>query len=327
MSSSGWSSDIDIDVNEINEEVAIREAKSCNQLVLLKGIEPVFSHKLKDLTSFAKAEKSFKLINSLSPQASLSTMPKTPKKYQKSKNLFEEKKTICVSGKEINDRFSKFKEKVKIKIEKLIKAQEDLQSKNCPFKPSINTKGSKRKFNEFLAETKKYEKRKFFKNIKTNKMTHIPVLCKHSTTLVNKNPEFSQPVHEKLYNERRVSRVNKRKKGNILPSFSPVVSPMANNIKRESLIENILYEDAIRRNNKRSQSPVYLKQKFISERSEKVLTEKFVFEFKKTVYDIFDEKDKFSYSEFLQILNSLWFTKNYDKDPDFLKEKILIGNA
>ena len=101
-----------------------------------------------------------------------------------------------------------------------------------------------------------------------------------------------------------------------LPTFSPVVNQRSHDLKRQENIDLILYEDAIRRQNKRSVSPEYKSSKFMSQNSEKLLTEKFNNEYHQLISDIYGyEKDEFTYTEFVAILDGLFFIKNDCDDP------------
>ena len=223
MSSSDWSSSIDMDLNEMNEEAAVRIVKTSNQGQFSKILQGASNHhhkdeKLSQLLKLDSLDQESRITTSYSPKASKSSLPKTPLNLKKINNkisdLFEDIKSPIPKIIDINERFYKFKEKVKAKIEKIAHDQEELEKKNCPFKPMlINNKRSTRNFGEFLQEMKTYEKCKDYKAkclrncVRKEKSltTHTPALCKQSLQILTKKKELSQPVHDKLYNE------NKRK--------------------------------------------------------------------------------------------------------------------
>lgn len=283
MSSSDWSSDIETDLNEINEQVAIRVPKSSNYPLPFKSTEVLLGSEIKTKNPSKKfqielSDQISRLVTSYSPQASIKSVLKTPVKLKPKKlmDLFEEAKSPSRKLVNINERFYKFKEKVRSKIEKLANEQEQIFKKNCPFKPKlIENKRSSRNFKEYLSKIKKFErikdKNKCFKNNDEGLPTHTPSLCKNSRRLAVKKHEFSSSVYQKLYNERRL--IKKGLKIEVLPCFSPTVNLRSHNIKRESTVNDLLYKDALRRQDKRSQSPSYLKQSLVSSHSEKLVKE------------------------------------------------------
>lgn len=328
MSSSEWSSEIEVDINELKEDATIRVVKSSTQAQFLSVLNKPMIPDLKDIENphninSENTEQGSRLATSYSPEASLGSLPKTPVKFKmnaKIIDIFDDIKSPPPRITDINERFHKFKEKVKAKIEKMSQDQQEIQKKTCTFKPKLlNNKRSARNFEEFLNEMKKFER---CKDEKLNRLrtikgkeslapTHAPALCKQSMKIVKKK-EVARPVHLKLYQERRVVNQKKEKiKAEPLPSFSPTVNPKSHDLKRENSINNILYEDAIRRQNKRSQSPLYVKEKFMSQKSEQVLCDKLAKEYYNSICTLFTaDKTQFTYSEFLSILYEMYFIKN-----------------
>lgn len=339
MSNSEWSSDIEVDIEELKEDATIRVVKSSSQAQFLSTLNKPLNQDLKTIdippiTSTENTEQVSRLATSYSPEVSVGSLPKTPIKFKinaKIMDIFDDIKSPPPKAPDMNERFFKFKEKVKAKIEKMSQDQQELHKKTCTFKPKLlNNKRSARNFEEFLKEMKKFERSK---DEKLNKLrtikgkecivpTHAPLICKQSMKILRKK-DLAQPVHQKLYNERRLMDLKKDKsKVEPLPSFSPAVNPKSHEVKREGKINDVLYEDAVRRQKKRSISPIDIKEKFASEKSEQVLCEKFTREFTSAVRKVFcEDKAWFTYSEFLLILCEMDFIKNDADDFGYYIEK------
>lgn len=339
MSNSEWSSDIEVDIEELKEDATIRVVKSSSQAQFLSTLNKPLNQDLKTIdippiTSTENTEQVSRLATSYSPEVSVGSLPKTPIKFKinaKIMDIFDDIKSPPPKAPDMNERFFKFKEKVKAKIEKMSQDQQELHKKTCTFKPKLlNNKRSARNFEEFLKEMKKFERSK---DEKLNKLrtikgkecivpTHAPLICKQSMKILRKK-DLAQPVHQKLYNERRLMDLKKDKsKVEPLPSFSPAVNPKSHEVKREGKINDVLYEDAVRRQKKRSISPIDIKEKFASEKSEQVLCEKFTREFTGVVRKGFcEDKAWFTYSEFLFILCEMDFIKNDAGDFGYYIEK------
>ncbi|OMJ66313.1 hypothetical protein SteCoe_36877 [Stentor coeruleus] len=338
MSNSEWSSDIEVDMEELKEDATIRMVKSSNQAQFLSTLNKPLNSDLKTIEipqmTTENTEQVSRLATSYSPEASLGSLPKTPIKFKmnaKIMDIFDDIKSPPPKIPDINERFFKFKEKVKAKIEKMSQDQQELHKKTCTFKPKLlNNKRSARNFEEFLKEMKKFERSKDEKLNKLRTMkgkdnmipTHAPALCKQSMKILRKK-DFVQPVHQKLYNERRLMDLKKDKsKAEPLPSFNPTVNQKSHDVKREGNINDVLYEDAVRRQKKRSISPIEVKGKFVSEKSEQVLCDKFTREFISAVRKGFcEDKPWFTYSEFLFVLCEMDFIKNDVDDFGYYIEK------
>ncbi|OMJ89119.1 hypothetical protein SteCoe_8744 [Stentor coeruleus] len=339
MSNSEWSSDIEVDIEELKEDATILMVKSSNQAQFLSTLNKPLNSDLKTLeippiTSTENTEQVSRLATSYSPEASLGSLSKTPIKFKinaKIMDIFDDIKSPPPKTSDINERFFKFKEKVKAKIEKMSQDQQDLHKKTCPFKPKLlNNKRSARNFEEFIKEMKKFERSKDEKLNKLRTMkgkesmipTHAPALCKQSMKILRKK-DLVQPVHQKLYNERRLVDLKKDKsKTEPLPSFSPIVNQKSHDAKRDGKANDVLYEDAVKRQKKRSISPIDIKEKFINEKSEQVLCDKFTREFINAMRKGFcEDKAWFTYSEFLFILCEMDFIKNDVDDLGYYIEK------
>ena len=328
MSISDWS-DLETNLNEIEEDASVRIVKSSTVSHLVKQLQ---ISDPSEHSSLYKPVQPFSLSTSYNPQRPQKT-PKSPVKFKintRIVDIFDDIKITPTKANDITERCYKFKEKVKAKIDKLTKDQEELHKKFCPFKPQLlgNNKKTKRKFQEFLKDVKKIDRNKEQKisDLKMRKEKEGEIMkpigiCKNTEKILKKK-SCGLGVYQKLYVERRVLKKTE-KKFEIL-SFSPTVNPKSHDLKRDQSIEQILYNDAMRRNTKRSQSPLYIKEKFISSKSEQVLTEKFIKEFGRTL-DFLYPKDKndFAYSEFVTILCELNFIHNDIDDKYYYFEREL----
>lgn len=331
MSISDWS-DLETDLNQIEEDASVRIVKSSTVSNLIKQIHPADPQKV---TLCNQPIHSTSLNTDFSPEspAANSFSPVKFKINTKIVDIFEDFKTTPTKSNDITERCYKFKEKVKAKIEKMTKDQEEQQKKFCPFKPQLlgNTK-TKRKFEEFLKDAKKVDRIKEQKisGIRMRKEKELestrPPLISKNTEKILKKKSFTRGMHQKLYVQGKVLK-KPDKKVEIL-SFSPIVNQKSHELKRDQSIDQLLYQDALRRNTKRSQSPVYIKKKFISNKSEQVLTEKFIKEFEKTLEFLYPkDKNSFSYTEFITILCELNFIHNDIDDKFYQFEKDLCLKA
>ena len=136
MSMSEWNSELDFDLNDINEEASIKVVKTSN----LSQVSNIISQFPKVSTTkeneVHKTEKNTKPPQKaiLTKQWSLGVMhqghPKINVK-ESSGPLFEDIKSPALKNDSINERCNKFKEKVKAKIEKMSQNQQELEKKNC----------------------------------------------------------------------------------------------------------------------------------------------------------------------------------------------------
>jgi hypothetical protein len=329
MSSSDWS-DMDLNVDLIEEDASVRIVKSSNALQVLSAISSQ-EKPYKDL-NINNSDQELRLSTSQSPLPS--------EKDEKSLVIFKvdtkivdifDDKSSPTKKNDINERCFKFKEKVRAKIEKMTKDQEDDEKKHCPFRPQLlsNTKNS-RNFQEFLNEMKKFDRGKdkklvFLRNKKIieSPANRPPAICKNSEKIMKKTIH-PQQVHQKLYEQGRI--LKKKPSKNEVLSFSPTVNQKSHDLKRQMTVDQILYNDAIRRNNKSNQSPSFIKEKFINPSSEQVLTEKFRKDFRKTLEFLYpQDKVSWNFTEFLTILCELRFIHNDidDKFYEFEKEMVL----
>ncbi|CAG9335620.1 unnamed protein product [Blepharisma stoltei] len=237
----------------------------------------------------------------------------------------------------------------KVKAKKLAnRAQSDQKEmEQCPFKPKINnTEAKNRSHDEFYEDMKKYldEKLKKIKNkqdeneelirTKSLELPFTPLLCAYSLKIESAKAENTMPRHERLY------QLHKSKDNQSLQSilrdksfastqmtqstddsqvlFHPTVNKRSKELVRDSSVENILYQDALRRHHKSVDAPApRVPDKVICSNSEKVLIEKLKNEFEDewNLVDI-DDTNIVTYSRMLEILRSMYFLLNPKKQEE-----------
>ena len=183
MSKLDCSSDVDMDLSEIKEDVSVQIVKSSTQAEFLVNLNN------NSRTKFRKSLKnSSKSPNFLRP-GKLNT---------KISDIFNEAKSPIIKSSDINQRCFQYKEKVKAKIEKMAQDQEEIRKKDCPFRPQLlNNKRTSRNLNEFLAEMKNFE-------ISKDKKLVNMRFKQHKGEGVKEVRGKPTGVHEKLYIERRI---------------------------------------------------------------------------------------------------------------------------
>ena len=344
MSSSDWSSDYDLDTNDINEAAAVRVVKTSNQTKASNESSKIENPHTKEIKISQKIcfEElgSASRLTSRSPKPCKSTEAKTPLNFKISRkilDIFEDIKSPPLKNTDITERCNKFKETVKAKIEKIAQDQLEIQRKTCTFKPKlINNKRSARNFEELLSEMKEYENSKVQKVacMKTmsrkdeTMITHSPTISKNSVRIMKGKQEASHAVHDKLYKEKKLVRLKRDKNLESLLSFSPSVNKKSRIIKREADITQILFDDAIRRQSKKSESPNYkTTHKFTSQNSEKLLIERFKDEFSNQTTETLGDKSELVYTDLVHILEGLHFIKNDSSDQGHQHEHDCILQA
>ncbi|CAG9315007.1 unnamed protein product [Blepharisma stoltei] len=242
---------------------------------------------------------------------------------------------------DVEERFYKYQEKVKEKVDKIAKDIHQEEFKECTFKPSVNADGNKRTVDEFISEMQNYEKKKQDKlnakreeNIKSQSLTEQsfqPSICEKSLQILAKKGESNEPVHEKLFkmkkteNSKQVKKILEEQEKIEKSQFKPTVNTKSKGLKRSGSIDKILYDDAVRRIHKEQEAPSPPKEKFISSKSEQVLIAKL----KKEMQEAFtfldpENEDKLNYSNTVQLLEKLFLIKNKPENNKNSEEKELV---
>mmetsp|Transcript_12550 Transcript_12550/g.12619 ORF Transcript_12550/g.12619 Transcript_12550/m.12619 type:complete len:402 (-) Transcript_12550:1048-2253(-) len=242
---------------------------------------------------------------------------------------------------DVEERFYKYQEKVKEKVDKIAKDIHQEEFKECTFKPSVNADGNKRTVDEFISEMNNYEKKKQDKlnakreeNIKSQSLTEQsfqPSICEKSLQILAKKGESNEPVHEKLFkmkkteNSKQVKKILEEQEKIEKSQFKPTVNTKSKGLKRSGSIDKILYDDAVRRIHKEQEAPSPPKEKFISNKSEQVLIAKLKKEMQEAfIYLDPENENKLSYSNTLHLLEKLFLIKSKPENPKNIEEKELV---
>lgn len=275
-------SDFDMDAGDTGEGVEIKVQSSMHQsifktqAIMEEESEPdmgIDEDQMEDWEDDSKAPSIYR-----QPQSEKSLTQKPPlSKRLKYYHLFDEEPKKRLKNADVKERFYKHQEKVKEKIEKLSEKIKEQEIEECTFKPTILNKNRTRTVNEFLAHMQKFEENKKDKvisklkeqelEVKKLKKIAKPKLCKNSRRIVEK---LEVRDIDKLAKAKVTVEVKKD-----VNSFRPNVCAKSKELYREKKVEDILYEDAVRRASKPAASTPTIRSKFASSNSEKVLLDKF----------------------------------------------------
>ena len=214
-----------------------------------------------------------------------------------------EKKEMQKNMKERTEaKIKDFNENKRRKMELIKQENENKELEECTFKPNLiskNVGGRRRKLDEFLADQRKHEEEKAIKrNIILEQesqveagVVHHPAINETSRKMIAKRRNQGQPVHERLYG---ISKANKKinqiiedvESENIEQSeissqvvrppkkqtnsqknetFAPVINARSKDIVRDQPVQDLLYNDALRRKDMNA----LRKQKIIKESTKK----------------------------------------------------------
>lgn len=99
--------------------------------------------------------------------------------------------------------------------------------------------------------------------------------------------------------------------------FRPTINQKSKNLARQGKIENILYEDALRRKNKTVNTQNSPQTKFLTSNSEKFLADKFKRDFNDCLVEIeTEDSSKLNYNQLLDISRSLYFIREEKEELD-----------
>ena len=322
MSSSDDSiSDFDMDAGDTGEGVEVKVQSSMHQSIFKtqaileeQESEPdlgIDEDQMEDWEDDSQAPSIYKKALS---EKSLPSKPPLSKR-QKYFHLFDEKPKKRSKNFDVKERFYKHQDRVKEKIEKLTEIVKEQEIEECTFRPTIlnkNNKGKQRTVDEFLANMQKFEENKKDKvkvkleeqemEIRKLKKSAKPKLCNNSRRMVEK---MEMRDLEKLAKAKVV--VDNRGKPEA-GLFRPNVCARSKDIIRDKKVEDILYEDAIRRASRVGASTPTINGKYASSNSEKVLLEKFKREFEEhfSYLDI-EGNQAVNYTKFTTLLYNMNF--------------------
>lgn len=310
MSSSDSSdSDFDMDMDDVNEGAQVRVQVSVQQSVL-KTIEKEDSfpseieEEDEDMDDWDDDSQALSIYKQPPQQED----PPKPLRQNKFYHLFDEPKKKKPSKLNVEERFYKYRTKVNEKIQNLAKILEEKEIVECSFKPTILNKGKTRSVPEFLNNMARFDekrKEKIQKTIAENekemmKVLKKPKLCIKSRILASVIP------HE------GISHLSKAKShsSTVIDTnpYKPIVNPRSHDLLREKPTTSLLYEDAVRRFSKSISEDKPITESLTSQRSEKVLLEKFKKEFSEVLncLDLNNSK-ALNYTKFTSLLYNMNF--------------------
>ncbi|CAG9309900.1 unnamed protein product [Blepharisma stoltei] len=247
---------------------------------------------------------------------------------------------------DVADRLLADWEKIKNKKSAQKEQAEKEELEKCTFKPVINTQARSRTHEEFYDDMKRFldDKLNRIKNkqeeneqlirTQSQELPFRPSLCPNSIKIESMKSGNNYPRYEKLYqlhkskdNQGLQSALKEKSTDSMQLSqstedsqilFHPSVNERSKKLIRNSSIENILYEDALRRHNKSlNPSPIRIQNKIISDKSEKVLMEKLKNDFEDGwIYIDIDNTKLVSYTRMLEVLRSMHFLANPKKQEE-----------
>jgi hypothetical protein len=233
----------------------------------------------------------------------------------------------CVSTKSNKDNEGNSKN------EKIQKIKEELSNKErqeCTFAPKIIGKRKIRSPDEYYKDQLVYQNKKNEKIKEKQKELSQSVITEAST--FSHVPEIteksSQIASKHIYGENKYDRLSKglkppkpkdpntqetkssAKSPTPVLTFTPELNLRSKNLLRIAPIEEILYEDALRRQKQKNEEKVYTSSfSPLNANSEKLLIEKFYKEFTE-VCDL----EQLNFSDFKKLLNTMYFVLNFEKN-------------
>lgn len=312
MSSSSSDSDFDMDMGDTGEGVEIKVAASIQQsifkthAVIEEESDPdlgIDEENMEDWDEDSKAPSIYKKAPSM---ASLKEEEKRLKYY----HLFDDKPRKKRPPCDVKERFYKHQDKVKEKIDTLSKQIKEKEVEECTFKPTILNKSKTKGVAEFLHQVQKYEDNKKEKltqklseqesNIKNMKKSSKPKLCQNSLKIAAK---LERTGIQSLAKAKAPARAPPD-----LNPYKPQVNARSRDLFRDQKVENILYEDALRRSTRSCTSTPSMQETFISAKSQQVLLEKFKKDYEEHfLYLDIDGTSSINYTKFTTLLSNMNF--------------------
>jgi hypothetical protein len=311
MTSSDSSSDLDFQMDDVEEGAVVRVQASVQNLgnkieIASDEVPSEIEEEEEDLNDWETDSKAPSIYKQ-PPSEKSEPVPKPKNKFY---HLFDEPKKKKRAKVDVEGRFYKYKAEVNKKISELAKVLEAKETEECSFKPTILNKSKTRSVPEFLKSVQNFEKNRKEKIksakeqeekeiVKITKRAH-PKLCKNSAKIVAKNSE---------YDKEKLSKPKPPPKPIIDTNpYAPSVNPRSQDLFRPKSVDKLLYEDALRRHSKILKEEPTLAAKLISEKSEKCLLEKFKREFKEMFsYLDIENSNSLNYTKFTELLYNMSF--------------------
>lgn len=242
---------------------------------------------------------------------------------------------------DIKERFYDKAETYKKKKEELRDKFDKEELSACTFQPKTNSKDKpllkpsnfNAKLDEYISRQRK-NKEKAMEDAKKiaekaendEDLSYKPKICEKSKEILMKKAPQEGPIYERLYNHGKAQpkvEAELENESNVMVEeseicFHPTINKKSQNLLRTERIENILYEDAIRRKNNPPQMAKSPTPRFMGSNSEKVLIDKFKREFWDVVNQIVINTELVNYSKISEIFKSLYFIREDKEDQDKL---------
>ena len=218
------------------------------------------------------------------------------------------------------ERFEQFQRSVQEKISLQRLQREEEEAKDCTFTPSINRSNEVgRSFDEQYESLMKYQKQRDDKVNRLREETPVevfefkPRICKNSIKLIQTKPYFTGQCHERLYKSHK-----ENYKFAEDPPFVPQVNKKSKKSVRTRPIDEVLYEDAKRRQMVRTSSDSSFNT-VVSANSLAILVKKFTKEFEEKAKKLDpDLKGSLNYSLFVHLLQSMNFVSTFSMEESKL---------
>lgn len=234
----------------------------------------------------------------------------------------------------VDERFYKYQDKVKAKIKTLAKELQEKEMEKCTFKPDVKSQGARRRTtDQFLDQMKMYEKIKNDKiemlrthknEINEEEAVHHPTINPRSKEILAKKGENHEPIYEKLYKSAAKEKEKEKEKSEEKSPLKLTPSK-SSTVRRAEPIENVLYEDALRRASKlQIEVKPIVKEPQTNVKSHQVLAKKFTKEFHEVILALSIQSESCTVDDATKMLLCLNFIRNNPEHPKYLEEKALV---
>lgn len=245
---------------------------------------------------------------------------------------FNPKQKLALSP-DFTGKLENYQQKTEEKLEKLLGEKANQELEECTFQPKVNSPQGQRTVTEFLSAQAKHEnsrnaKLKVLQEEKQRELTasdcsYTPSICSRSSKLSQLLPREAS-VFQKLHSDHKGS---KRSSLKIACCFIPSVNKRSKCMFRAGPVDEVLYQDAVRRQNKRTPSAC-TREFSMSSASQKVLMEKVTKDFDAA----FEELDALNsghldYSKFALLLGKLGFLSGDSQGSFYNEERNLLVEA
>ncbi|OMJ82928.1 hypothetical protein SteCoe_16261 [Stentor coeruleus] len=268
--------------------------------------------------------------------------PPKEKKYSKTvQAILAEPKPKKIIKIDVEKRFYDYQSRVNKKVTEMQEEKMSKELEGCTFAPKINRKTEKRDFDQFIKHIENYSKAKTEKleRIKKDKLeselptkgSFKPTLSEKTIKLTKKN-KSPEPIHERLYKESEVLKKKHEELSKLILeqhcSFKPKLNEQSENLKREGLTTQRLYEKSKEKPKEYEFFYNMNKEKHVNEVSESMIVDKF----NKEVEEAFpnkaeEEAPMLNYVEFVEIIRKLGFLKQDNNGKGSEKDQKLCEKA